>query len=662
MRIVLVMMMVAVAAAAQGAPQSLSQADVENWIRYTVPLPKQIGISEKVKVRWGSVKVVKPEKSNYLTDQAVKELTELVGEDSGPAAFTIRMVVGGPGSEKFREIKNGDQAYSIEPTTREELQLVALTPRGLYYAAKTLQQLIAAKKTVGWLEMPLVSVLDWPDMEERGLWGSDNYEHLKWMGDRKMNHAEQIMVQGVDYNGRPYAYPGAGRMPLFTEAPLYGINPTPVSLHLEQVAYGGTFREYPECKAKDCEHQGVMCYSQPKTVEIIADWIAQLSQLPNVTSVDQWMSENLHNKPGCQCDLCKATGVDPMVLEARAIVKAWQMAEKKTGQKIDLRILTSEASEEFNKQIFAELPKGVKIVYYHSLLTYTCWHAPQLRKYLEDWAKAGNWLEVCPNVSHVPGAWMPFDSAQFVKYRMNEYTDKGLSGLLGYSVPRVNYCYYNTEAAAEYTWNANGRSPREFAVSWAVRNGIKDPEKFADYADAVGTVLWDCYGSDWPYRASNWIQDPIDVRLKEGKVPDFGYVEWDFITLPFGSIKSLQQLDDDVAAADKAVKLAQELRSQEYYQEARVARGLIRSLKALHELKSLVKDGKVALADRPAAQRYFQMYVDSLRETKDALPKWEATVRGAEKVHFTSQVETMIQEQLVDRMSALAKEMGTPVR
>lgn len=652
-------------AAGPGAAQRFSRQAEADWIRYTVPLPKEIGIADKVSLTRGSVAISAPAKRPLLVDRAVKELTEVLGNSSGKSGFTIAMILGGKQAEPLKKLKNSGQACRIVPVGNNRLEIIALEPHGIYYGSKTLQQLLKAKKSGSKIDMPLVTMTDWPDMDERGLWGGDNYEHLKWLGDRKMNWMEQISAVGVDEHGKLYAKPQTGRMVMFTEGPYYGINPVPVIGHIAGMTAindEAVLKAFPKSKGKS-NHAGVMCYSQPDSTVILTEWMTKLAALPNVTGIDQWLTENLHGATGCQCDLCRATGVDPMVLEARAVVTAWREAEKRSGRKIDLRILTSEETEPFNEQIFRELPKGTKIVYYHSLLTYNCIRAPQLQKYVEDWAKAGNWVAVCPNISTYPRVWSPFDSVQFVHYRIKEFTHKGLAGLLGYALPRVNYNRFNVEAAAEYAWNMNGRSEREFAVSWAVREGLKDPEKVADYMLAVGWVLWDCHGSEWPHRAFHWVGDPIDKRLKEGKVPALGYHAEGWLSMPFGNIKTEMQLNEDVELAEKALKLAREMRSEEFIQQARVARGLIRSLKALYELKLLAPGGTIAEKDKESAAKYFQMYVDSLRETMDALPKWETTIRKGEPegMYAPDAVKT-IREQLVDRMIATAGEMGFEVK
>jgi len=45
-------------------------------------------------------------------------------------------------------------------------------------------------------------------------------------------------------------------------------------------------------------------------------------------------------------------------------------------------------------------------------------------------------------------------------------------------------------------------------------------------------------------------------------------------------------------------------------------------LKALWELKQIVKSDGVANENREAAQRHFRKYVESLTQSKTALPKW----------------------------------------
>lgn len=641
----------------------VTKAEELNWIRHVIPLPKSISIKESVTLPRGSISVVCTSEKSVATDQAIEELRDIVGQSSGVGSFTIKMAIGGDGARPLKSLKNSDQSYRIVPG-KSGLTLVALTPRGLYYAAKTLQQLVAARSTADKLVIPLVEVTDWPDMEDRGLWGTDSEAKLRWMGDRKMNYHEMISSRHVSPEGVATSQPKSGRSgPMLMEGPRYGINPVPVVLHLEQLTGSGVFTAFPNLRAKS-EKDGAWCYSQPQAAEVIAGWIADLSGLPNVKEVDVWLSENMNGKIGCQCDLCKAEKVDPQVLEARTVVKAWRLAKKRTGRDVGLRILTSEACEHFNHIILPELPREVKVVYYHSLLTYTHSRLPMIHDYLVDFVKKGGWLAVCPSLGGIPNYPSPMTCPQFINTRMKEYLGKGLKGILGYASPGIMYTDLNVEAAAEWAWNLNGRSIREFCVSYAVRQGYADPEKFADLVDVMGAVEARVYACDWPWRASRKMVTPVDIQLKEGTLPELGAVLHGFNGFPFGGFTAEKQLDDAVISAAKAVERARALGIEEYIQESLVIQGYAKSIKALHELRKTIRGGKVALEDKARAAESLQACVDGLRQSAEALPKWEQTVtwRGNDVSRNEQAVAKIVRGDLMEKLLGLATELGVVVK
>ena len=633
------------------ARRKVTEKEALQWVRYVVPLPKSIKITGEVKLPSGSVRVVPCPGSDILIQQAVKELADAVGENaaSRKSAFSIRFQIGGVEAEPLKKLKNSDQAYRIfVPAGKQpELRLVALTPRGIYYAAKTLQQLIRARSTRSSIAVPLLDVTDWPDMAQRGLWGGDNYEHLKWLGDRKMNIMEQISAIGVDEHGKPFAKVRPDRMPLVTEAPLYGIEFAPVILHLEQVGKLGVFQHYPEFKGKT-EHPGAMCYSQPGVTDMIAEWMVQLASVPGVKTLDCWLTENLHGQPGCQCDKCK--NEKWQLLEIRTVLRAWEKAKKKLGRYFTLRVTTSEATEPENRAIFAELPPDVQVTYYHSLFTYNNRRMEIIPSYVVEEAKKGRWMGVIPNFCSHTGYWEPFTGATFVHYRLNEFVKKGLKGLVGYVTPGVNYYRFNTEAAAEWSWNAKGRSPREFAISYAVRYGIKNPEKFADWCEVIGEVGWDVYGNHWLYGERTGRPGRVAYLLKNGKLPELGFVLWDCFPSPWGNIKTETILNEDVEAAAKALKLAKELGYRLAVEESLVVDGTIRALKALYELRKIVKPDGIASQDRQAAEMFFREYISGLTQARDALPRWEKMVR-------TPNWPTTYIDRVVEILDRMIKEM-----
>lgn len=647
-----------ISGSALSAPIEVSGEEAAQWIHNLVPLPKSISITGKVIIPPEKMAVEVRRGSGPVVEQAVKELREAIcaTETSADRIFTLALEIGGRDSERLRQLKYFDQAYFVLPGENNKgLRLIALTPRGMYYASKTLCQLIAVRSSPESVEIPIMEVTDWPDIEDRGLWGSDSYLHLRWLADRKMNIVEQIANIGVDGQGQAFARLKNDNGPLVEEGPLYGIKPVPVVLHLEQLGGKGIFQAYPHLKGKS-EHQGVICYSQPEFVEILAEWIAQLGSLTHVESVDVWMTENLSQMSGCLCDRCSST--DKSVLEVRAILAAWEKAKERVPS-VGLRILTSEETEASNRLVFREVPKEVMVWYYHSLLTYTNRKAPVLwKQYLADFTAAGHWLGVCPNLDATVHWTSPFTGADFVRYRMNEFADKRLSGLIGYATPRVYYSRFNVEAAAEWSWNAKGRSPREFAVSWAVREGIPDPEKFAEWAELVGPVEWAVYGSHWPSGDTRGTPGRAAERLRDGTLPELGFVLWDAFTHPFGDVKSEEHLSQLLANAETAVEIALEMGIPEFIHESLIAQGYINSMKALWELRQIVEPNGVSDEDRQAAHRYFEMYVQGLAQAVEELPKWEACVtQGRRNNNFTAKPVGVMKD-MIGQMKEVASELG----
>jgi len=630
-----------------------------DWVRHLVPLPKQIELAGQVLVPADQIVVVAEGESHALVSQAVKELVEAIGAEHSSAAaekFTVKLRVGGPLAERLTVLPHADQAYTIG---REEdgngLLLVGGGPRGVYYAAKTLQQFIRAGRKGDTIALPAANIVDWPDMEDRGLWGGDSYNHLRWMSDRKLNYDEQIAHNGVDANKRPVINLGGGKRKIIDEGPTYGINPVPVVLHLEQLSGSGLFDAYPELRGKD-GRAGSICYSNPLFVNILAEWLLLWRAEPGVREVDVWMAENLQGEKGCQCDDCRRE--DRNVLEARAIVAAWRKA-RETQPDLGIRILTSEETEKSNPRIFSELPTEVKIWYYHSLWTYNASEKPMIRPYLAELAARGRWVGVCPNLCANVGTWHPFTCPQFVHYRINEFVDKKLSGFIGYAVPRLAHVRFNTEAAAEWLWNAKGRSPREFAISYAVREGYAEPKLFADWVEAHGPVAWDIYGSDFPAGHQRDFPGKLAILLREGKVPNLGEELWEVYPLPWGDIKTPEQLADDVARADRAVKIAEQMQIPQYLHESRVTQEYIKALEALWTLKALVRNGMVSASDKLKATEAFAAYAAGLEQARTALADWEPTVGPAEEgVPPWVNKPRKLLETMIEEMNALARDLG----
>jgi hypothetical protein len=618
--------------AADAQVSQISQQEANAWLDYTIPLPKQIQIKAAAVVPKGAVGIeIRASEKSEVYDQIRQEFLDTCGPDndaSDEPLFWITIKVDPAPNENLTRLKNSDQAYQISASAdNKSLTVSALTYRGAYYGWKTLQQLIKGRSSAGKLTIPLLAVTDWPDMEKRGIWGVDNFNHLPWFADRKMNHMEQITDRGTDSQGNFYDRTRDNALNLIYDAPRYAIDYAPVVLHLEQAWQAETTGKFhPEVASKGGS-LGTLCYAEPKTTEMISEWIYQLAKESPTAEVDVWMTENMAGKKGCQCDECRK---HPYALnEARAIVKAWEMAKQKLGRYITMYMLTSEATESENPKIFAELPRDVRIWYYHSLLTYNSIRQPMLKQYIADAAKGGRWMGVCPNLDAWTHLNVPFTNGQFIKYRMDEFVGKGLQGLLGYPTPRVHYHKFNVEAAAEWTWNNKGRTARQFAYSYAVRQGYKDPALFADWTEKISQVAWDVFGSGWPAGQLKNAGCKVKTALKDGTMTELGFVLGDAWPTPWGNIKSEKQFTDDLAAARKAVSLAEQMGIDQYKYESIVVDGYIRNLEAVYQLKQLApKGGSFTPANQAKAKQALAQLVESKDQVVENLPKWEACVAG----------------------------------
>ncbi len=644
--------------AAGSEPQSLATSEVEAWIRHLVPLPRKIELKERVCVPARGVRVIVPDDAPALVRQAATELREAMGASAGDPdtpAFSLELSTDAGQAPSLADLPNHDQAYAVRPTPHGDgLVLIGGSPRGLYYAAKTLQQFIIARRQGEQVLIPLVTITDWPDLQARGLWGSDSAGQLKWMSDRKMNFDEQIARNTVTADRRCEIGLSGSKQRIIDEGPTWGIDPVPVILHLEQLSRTGIFGAYPDLIAKDGK-PGTVCYSNPTFVDVLANWLVLWRGQPGVKTVDVWMAENLGGQPGCQCESCRRE--DRNVLEARAIVAAWKKA-RQTHPDLGLYTLTSEETEKSNPRVFQELPREIRIWYYHSLFTYNSSESPMIRPYLVDAIREGRRLGVCLNLCAAVGFNQPFTGAHFVHHRMNEFVDKKLSGFMGYATPRVCSNEFNVEAAAEWGWNARGRSPHEFALSWAVRQGFKDPERFAQWSDTIGPVAWDIYGSEWPSGQKRKRPGRMATLLKEGNVPELGssLSEGGF-RIPWSDIRTPDQLNRDVAQAARALQLARDMDIDALIQESLVIQGYIHSLKALWELKQLVKPSGVADSDKSSARRWFTMYAEGLGQARNALRAWEASLESCGGRHYGFRGGDILAD-MIDEMNATAADLG----
>jgi len=623
---------------------ALTAEEAERWLRWLIPMPKRVRFQGKLRLPAEDMAFRLRSQATDVEQAAVAELGAFVAKQTGTAVFRNRfpILVGVadeqqridgtwiPGAQYLADVPNADQAYVITPLPRRGIAVAALTERGVYHGVKTLQQLLEAHAAEGEVTIPMVAILDWPDLAERGEWGGSANRDITYLADRKMNLIEAHTRLTLDKEGRGVASLDAEKQ---NDARLHAVKWVPIITHLDQLGRTGVYERYPELMGKGKKARGrssvvAPCFSQPKMPEILADWFASLAATKGVSDICVWLSE-MHVQ--CECESCKAKG--QYALEAQACVRAWRLAREKHPH-IRLRILLTQGSYATNDKVLAAVADHpeIGVTYYDGGRTYNSSRDPMIYPLLADFARQGRWLGCYPQLTASWRIVCPWSGPQFIKARMTEFVDKGLSCLCGYATPDNRFYDFNVTAAAEWSWNAHGRTPREFALAWATRRRMSDPEKAADWATALGPVGWDVYGSRIPYNAFFGVAERL---VRSRKRPTLG--EGMFRYFP-----TVEHINRDLATCERAMALARDLKEPDLIAETAVLRGYVRMVRAIHGIAEAVAGRKKLDAARTKGlQALFGELADAGLEVTGGLGLWHDTVApdcGASRFYDTINV------------------------
>ncbi len=569
-----------------GSVEPVAPAEARLWLRWVIPLPKQVRLEGKLTLPASGVAVQLGRKATDVEQNARDELLGLIRSKTGasPGTEEFRILAGVcdgegridgepiPGADRLAGLKNTDQAYVIAPLPQRGLAVAALSAPGVYHGLKTLSQLIEPRLEPGKVTLPVAAILDWPDLAERGQWGGSANRDVQYLADRKMNLIESHTQIGFDERGRGVVTIDAKTQ---NAARLHAINWVPIITHLDHLSGTGIFDRYPELKGKGPQAQHrthaeviAACFSEPKTAEILAQWFESLAATPAVEDINVWLSEI----EGIECRCAQCGKGNQYALETAAAVRAWQLA-RKSCPNVRLRVLLTQGSYPSNDKVLAAAPAPVGITYYSGSTTYDSSRDPMIYPLLEQFAAEGRWLGVYPQLTASWRIVCPWSGPQFIKYRMTEFVDKRLASLCGYATPDNRYYDFNVTAAAEWSWNARGRDEREFAAAWATRRGLSDPEKAAEWAVSLGPVGWNVYGSRVPF--SQFFGQA--ARLIQGRHAP----AWVGEKGMFRHFPSVAEMDRDLATCQKALDLAGDLADPALIAETHVIRGYVRMIKSI---------------------------------------------------------------------------------
>jgi len=656
-----VMLVCAAALSQEGASRisPISRHDAETLTRWLLPLPKELKFLGIADVPIDELFVRTDESPSELIQCAAKELNERLGTQRRDKRLAV--LIGVKSSPMFRDlrdipdiesVRNADQAYAILPVPSagggsiRGIALIGRTEVGAYYAAKTFMQLLdgaqALASSGGAKGVPIARIRDFPDLEERGEWGGSANEDVEWFADMKMNLVESHCRYGYDEDGKVFAEVD---QELVRRCRTHAVRFVAIVSHLDQLASRGIFRKYPEVKgvrASDrlAETLFPVCWSKPNAWKAIADWVCAVASQPGVEYINLWLSECSGTQ--CACPECKKTSQYEM--EAKVAVAAYRAAQK-VNPRLKFRILLTQGSYNTNDKVLAVVPRDVGITYYSGSATYNSNQEPMIYPLLEKYAAEGGWLGCYPQLTASWRIVSPWSCPQFIRFRMNEFVQKKLRCLCGYATPSNRFYDFNVTAAAEWSWNSTGRNEREFAIAWATRRRLPQPGKVADWAVTLGPVGWDIYGAHVPYP---WFFGSVAAYLRKGALPPLGEE-------PFKYIKTEEEMEQNLAACERAMKLAREIGAPALIYETQTITGYMKMLKTLHQLSLLIAKKKSLNEDEKQRAAGMMKELDAATDAVvEGLKKWKEAVapdiytsRFLDTIRYTEQTTADVSSVLV---------------
>jgi len=647
--------------AADRGRAAVSKEEASKWLRWLIPLPKEVSIAQKLRLPKSEVKVRLRPGAGEIETQAASRLAKLLGKDITDDRGSFEILVGVcdakgklgdvtvPQATRLAKLPHSKQAYYIGPVGDNRLVVTALNEKGIVYGVMTLQTLIEPKLADGRVAIPLMMVTDWPDMADRGRAGGVHYtkNDLPWFASVKMSLLE---TGPKDFYSLRYRRPEEGgptgpgidtNVLEFCRLNAIKVK-QPLIYHLDSLRRFGIYGVYPDLQGKK---SNAPCTSNAKLVPLLADLMMyRASQQPGVIELSCWLTEH-HTE--CACDQCKDK--NQYVAEAQAFLDAWNIARKKYPE-LQISILLTQGSYSVNDKILAILPPEVGATYYDGGRTYgygATSREPMVYPLLQKHAAAGGRIGIHSVIESAYCNVTPWSSPHFVKFRMNGFVDRKVSQVKTYSRLPRQWCPVLYDAQAEWLWNAKGRSEREFALAWATRKGLENPEEIADWMEMMGPVSWNVYGSGTPFL---WFWGYVDMLLG-GRIPphQFGVPLFRFY-------KDVEDFDRDLAVTEKALALIkrqdqQNPDVQHLVDETLAVQGYIQMTRGLYVLGGrLAKKAPLSDAEKAEMGQSMDRLLKACAQTTSTLKRWAKRAgsegRARQTIMFTEKAAITIGDAL----------------
>ena len=530
----------------------------------------------------------------------------------------------------------------IKPVGENRLVLAALEPRGLYYAVRTLHQLLEPSLSPQTISIPLAKITDWPDLEERGVWNFPKPEEwVPWMASLKLNFGKmaETKVNPIE-RGKPGSV--MLNMDLYESARLQGFEYQPFLTHFNFLHRFGLFRAYPELAGRGDEaltgryfaHKKGNQHRAPNAAhplfrKLLAEWLRDFAR-QGISEVSCWLSE----RPGGDAGL-ETTAVGQDVMEVRALLAAYEEARKEYPD-FTIRVFLSTVPSGRYYRVIAEMPEDMKIERACATKIERVMRLPRdlfRNPMLDSYSVEGRWIAsydvpITANARvDTPEFMVPESSAHRVRDYVRQLIERkfrGAYGMMAWADNGKATCGFNVHALAEYGWNLDGRSEQEFAIAWATREGYQDPEKVGEWADLMGPIEFDVYDSDFPI-AYSWGKYVEMVRQRRRPYLGEGI---------FRYYSSAEDFDRKIAISDRALTIAETFESDYLANETRVVRSYVRLAKGLYEVAEMVATEDFRdLESQQRLRQALDRLGDAGEENVASIKSWRSAL-GPEPWHY----------------------------
>jgi carbohydrate binding protein with CBM6 domain/glycosyl hydrolase family 20 len=394
--------------------------------------------------------------------------------------------------KKLEKVKNAEQGYAISCTATGDklnIYIAANKAPGIYNALTTFEQLLAIDSTQQKIIMPQIKILDWPDIKSRGEWGSKLYrtpERLVKYSKMKLNSYWDPYLYGNFKNGK-ISY--GSKEELIEQGKSLNIHIVPILTHLDCMMQPNymVYENFPELigtQGKEkFKNRAPWCFSNPKSQVVLDGIVEGIARGVGTDHLWLWPSEHGY---ACSCPKCKGDKRMQNIREFKHIIHAYKKA-KAIRPSLQMTLITTQGTRKYNVELLKYLPKDVGLDIYDGKLTYqTMTDVPILDSFeplMKKMRAEGRSIGVVPifAASHLPAnMFFPFNSPLLSKVRMQEFKARGIERVIGFLPPNIFVQEICGQSMAEFAWNVDGRTPKEFLISLAVRQGIKKTELFAE--------------------------------------------------------------------------------------------------------------------------------------------------------------------------------------